>query len=138
MTAMLELPRAGCSLLVRTDFASDAAWRQITAAAEQENADGFRPYLQTVSDRAFERASWQDVKAAVPPDEDGAAVLFIADEAACAQPGHPVLVVDLLEDRPPFRCVMPELWAIDNNLNIANMDWEDFAESAGDDGVYRG
>jgi hypothetical protein len=28
-----------------------------------------------------------------------------------------------------FRCIPPELWGIDNNLNIANMDWDDFAQA---------
>jgi hypothetical protein len=40
--------------------------------------------------------------------------------------------------RTPFRCIPSELWSVDNNLNIANMDWEDFAGSTGEDGVFRG
>jgi hypothetical protein len=27
---------------------------------------------------------------------------------------------------------------VENNLNISNMDWEEFASQAGDDGVFRG
>jgi len=27
---------------------------------------------------------------------------------------------------------------VENNLNIANMDWEDFAGAAGADGIFRG
>jgi hypothetical protein len=47
--------------------------------------------------------------------------------------------VDLLdEDRRPFRCIPAELWAVENNLNIANMDWEDFADEVDASGVYRG
>ena len=47
--------------------------------------------------------------------------------------------VDLLDrGLRPFRCIPPELWAVENNLNIANMDWESFADEAGEDGVYRG
>jgi hypothetical protein len=30
------------------------------------------------------------------------------------------------------------LWAVDNNLNLANSDWDDFAEAAAEHGVYRG
>jgi hypothetical protein len=40
--------------------------------------------------------------------------------------------------RTPFRCISSELWGVDNNLNISNMDWEDFAGAAGKDGVFRG
>ena len=41
-------------------------------------------------------------------------------------------------DRVPFRCIPAELWSIENNLNIANMDWEEFAEAVGADGIFRG
>jgi hypothetical protein len=40
--------------------------------------------------------------------------------------------------RTPFRCIPSELWAVENNLNISNMDWEDFSGAAGDDGAFRG
>lgn len=55
--------------------------------------------------------------------------------------GHPRRAVRPEEERrspgtrSPFRSVPAELRAIDNNLNTANMDWEEFA---GDDGVFRG
>jgi hypothetical protein len=32
----------------------------------------------------------------------------------------------------------PELWGVENNLNIANMDWEDFAGRVDESGVSRG
>jgi len=56
------------------------------------------------------------------------------------RPDHPIQVIDLLEDGggPPFRCIPPELWAVENNLNIANMGWNDFADALDEDGVYRG
>ncbi len=79
------------------------------------------------------------VKAAVPANAHGASVLFIADSTALTSPDHPVLVVDLLDDgRRPIRCIPPELWAVENNLNIANMAWEDFADEVDGSGVYRG
>jgi len=40
--------------------------------------------------------------------------------------------------QPPFRCAAEELWSIDNNLNLANMDWEEFGNYVDADGVYRG
>jgi hypothetical protein len=132
------LPELTGSDLVRTDFTDGAAWEQVSRAAQQENADGFRAYIQPVSDPAFDGLSWEAVKAAVPADDDEWAVLFIADTAAIASHEHPILVVDLLEDRPPFRCITSELWGVENNLSIANMDWEEFADAADDDGIFRG
>ena len=48
--------------------------------------------------------------------------------------------MDLSEssDKPPFRRIPSELWSIDNNLNIANMDWENFAATVDEGGVFRG
>ncbi len=135
---MPMLPKSNSSLLVRTDFTSDDAWRQVSEEAQRENEDGFQAYLETVSDAAFDQASWEQVKAAVPAAGDGAAVLFVADAVTLTAAGHPVLVVDLRAGRQPFRCLPSELWVVENNLNLANMDWADFAGAAGDDGVFRG
>lgn len=136
---MPELPELNCSLLVRTDFASDDAWREVRDQALRESEEGFRAYLEPVSDPVFDGAGWEEVRAAVPANEDGASVLFIADSATLTRPDHPVLVVDLLDDdRRPFRCIPPELWGIDNNLNMANMDWAEFAHAVDENGVFRG
>lgn len=135
---MPTLPQDEDSLLVRTDFSDDGSWERALAAARQENEDGFRAYFARVDDPAFAGAGWQAVKAAVPASGDRASVLFIADREALASPGHPFLVVDLARDREPFRCVAAELWAVENNLNISNMDWEDYADHTDEHGVYRG
>jgi len=147
---MTILPERNCSLLVRTDFSSDDAWRQVADEATQENRDGFRAYAEPVSDPAFDAAGWETVKAALPASSHGASVLFIADSMSLSSPDHPILVVDLsdtflsiaefpeIAGRMPFRCIPSELWSVDNNLNIANMDWEDFAGAAGEDRVFRG
>ncbi|MFF0717196.1 DUF6924 domain-containing protein [Micromonospora sp. NPDC003816] len=37
-----------------------------------------------------------------------------------------------------FRVVPSEMWSVQNNLTIANMDWEDFAENVDGDGIFRG
>jgi hypothetical protein len=136
---MLTLPGSNSSLLVRTDFTGDDAWDQVSAEALQESEDGFRAYIQPISDLAFAGATWEAVKAALPTDNQCTAVLFVADSVALTLPDHPILVVDLLNDRQPFRCIPSELWAVDNNLNLANLDWEDFAGAADDEGgIFRG
>ena len=137
---MAILPRLNCSLLVRTDFTSDDAWHQVSDQAQRESEDGFRAYAEPVSDPAFDGATWEAVKAAVPANDHGASVLFVADSTALTAADHPVLVVDLLDGsgKRPFRCILPELWSVDNNLNIANMAWEDFASAVDERGTFRG
>lgn len=68
----------------------------------------------------------------------GAAILLVAETAAFSSPDFPILVVDTLRDRIPFRCIAAELWAVENNLNLASMDWQDFTTSADQDEVFRG
>jgi hypothetical protein len=135
---MPTLPAHDSSLLVRTDFASDDAWRAVRDAAQAENEDGFRAYIEPFSDGAFAGLGWEEVKAALPDDAPLTAVLFVADSTTLTGEDHPILVVDLLEGRPPFRCVPSWLWSVDNNLNLANMDWEDFADEVDEGGVFRG
>jgi hypothetical protein len=71
-------------------------------------------------------------------NDEGGAVLFVADATALGAMDFPILVVDVFDDHEPFRCVVTELWSPDNNLNLGNMDWEDFADSVDANGVFRG
>jgi hypothetical protein len=130
------LPGLDSSLLVRTDFASDDAWQELSDEAQQESQDGFRAYLVPVSDPALDHLDWETVRAALPVGDHGALVLFIADSTTRNSPDHPVLAVDLSRDAGdrPFRCIPSELCSVENNLNLANMDWEDFAGAVDDDG----
>ena len=132
------LPSTENSLLVRTCFADAKAWADALSAVMTENEDGFRAYVEAVDDNAWEAADWERLRDTALEAVDQGVVLFVVDHAAL-KPDHPILVIDLDEaSRRPFRCVARELWGVDNNLNLANMDWEDFAESADTDGVFRG
>lgn len=137
---MSILPTSTSSLLVRTDFTSDAAWQQVCDEVQRETEEGFRAYVDPISDPAFDGTTWQEVQAAVPVDDHGASVLFVVDPVTIADPDHPILVVGLLfrTGERPFRCIPSELWSVENNLNLSNMDWVDFTASADDNGVFRG
>lgn len=150
LLCMPTLPDMG-TLLVRTDFTDDDVWDQVRDEATREHGpDGFRAEVEPVSDPQWAGATWEAVKAAAPVDDTGPSVLFIADSITFASPEHPVLVVDLddkilsvtefpdIADRTPFRCIPSELCDVESNLNISNLDWEDFAGQVGDDGVFRG
>ena len=135
---MTTLPKSTSSLLVRTAFADNGAWDRLTTAVATENQDGFRAYVDLVDDSAWGSATWQSVRAAVPANDEGASVLFIADGTALGSQEFPILVVDLLHEEAPFRCTAAELWGVENNLNISNMDWIDFAGAVDAEGVFRG
>lgn len=135
---MLRLPIADNSLLVRTTFSDKERWEDALSVVLKENEDGFRAYVDVVDDSAWDGVIWEQIRQAALEANDQVSVLFIVDRAAL-EPGYPIMVIDLDEDsRQPFRCIARELWGVENNLNIANMDWEEFAESTDDDGVFRG
>jgi len=50
---------------------------------------------------------------------------------------HLVLCISL-HGEGSFRVPPNELWSVENNLSLANMDFEEFAEAVDTDGVYRG
>ena len=136
---------------MRTDFTDDDAWDRLCDESTREyGPEGFRANVAPHSDPEWTGATWDAVKAAAPAGGAESSVLFIADSVTFASPGHPILVVDLqdtylseaefpeIAGRTPFRCFPSALWEVENNLNLANMDWEDFAGAVDDDGVYRG
>ena len=139
---MISLPSSSSSLLVRTDFTSDEAWARTRAAAEAESPEGFSAGLEIVDDRTLDgapAAALREAALAAADPEQYAVVLFVADQQALSGAEHPILVIDLDPDgRAPFRCVARELWSVENNLNLANMGWEDFAGATDPDGTFRG
>ena len=135
---MSGLPSIQDSLFVRTDFTDERAWKAAEAAALAENDDGFRAYVRVIDEPRFAKCTWQALRQEVMALEQHAAVLFVVDGPALTD-DHPILVVDLSDEpRAAFRCVAHELWGVDNNLNIANMDWDEFAGNVDEDGVFRG
>jgi hypothetical protein len=66
--------------------------------------------------------------------------LIVVDAVTVSSPEHPVLLVDLHEEETSvsFRCLPREIAAIEANLSISNMDFFEFGESIGSDGIFRG
>ncbi|MEU4560600.1 hypothetical protein AB0F72_19665 [Actinoplanes sp. NPDC023936] len=139
------------SLVIRTDFAHPLEWEQIQAAiAEPQTEEGFTALVAFVDNPAYERITPSQLVEMVPSGVDHA-VAFLVDAKALTHPDRPILAVNLydyvegLEDQgkgpqfgATFRVVLSEMWSVQNNLTISNMDWEDFVENADGDGVFRG
>ncbi|MEV7039635.1 hypothetical protein [Amycolatopsis sp. NPDC051061] len=137
MTALPSIP-----VLVRTWFGDDGAWAALAEEARTPSEDGFLANVTPVSDPAFEGLS---VAALREKQTAGPIVSFLADEKTLTDAERPILAVWVLprrdgdeRDLEPFRVVPAELWSVENNINLANMDWADFTRSAGADGVFRG
>ena len=101
--------------------------------------DGFLANLTFVEDRAFEVAAVADLIAAAAAAGQFRTFMFVADGVTMHAADHPVLVIDLA-DQPgrSFRVIPSEMWSVENNLSLANMDFQDFSESVDAAGVFRG
>jgi hypothetical protein len=134
---MKPVPETDNTLLLRTDFSDDAAWERLCAAIQAPVGE-FRASVTPASERSFDGASVDEVLERLA-DETNHSFLFLADRVALTNPEQPVLVVDLI-DRPArtFRVIPSEAWSVENNLSIANMDFEEFADAVDEDGVFRG
>ena len=138
---MKPIPETQQTLVLRTDFSDEATWLALCTAIETPTpVDGFSAYVEFVSDPDFDGITVEQVLAS--PSQSGLhrqTFLFIVDHPAITDSEHPILVLDLYEERGrTFRVIPGEIWGVQNNLAIANMDFADFADNADADGVFRG
>lgn len=135
---MKALPKTENSMLLRTSFSDDAAWASLCVALKQPSEEGFTASLDCISDPAFDGLTVAQLVASSPKGGDRR-FAFIADRTTLTDADRPIIVVDLDDDPGrTFRVILREMWSVENNLSIANMDFRDFANSVGPDGVFRG
>jgi hypothetical protein len=134
---MKPVPHTVNALLLRTDFTDDAAWTALCEAVRQPSEDGFQALLDCVDDPAYDGLTVEELVGLAAGSDRSFA--FLVDRTTLTDPERPVLVVDL-SDEPgrTFRVIPREMWGVENNLSLANMDYKDFAESVDPDGVFRG
>ncbi|GHO46948.1 DUF6924 domain-containing protein [Ktedonospora formicarum] len=123
------------STVLRTDFSDESVWRMVCALIEEPVGD-FQANVTFVSDSALEEITVEEI---VEHAKKDVGFVFIVDTITISHEEHPILVVDLWEEPGrTFRVIPSEMWGVENNLSIANMFFWEFAESADDDGIYRG
>jgi hypothetical protein len=136
MPPLLDDDDPDASLLIRTDFSDDDAWATLVAEASAAyGPDEFSADFSAVSDASFHGMTPSDL-AGVP---GSALVVFLADATSVLGSEKTLVVVDRLDDPGrSFRVVLSEAWGPENNLRLANMDFEEFADAVDADGVFRG
>ncbi|MFI6284642.1 DUF6924 domain-containing protein [Streptomyces sp. NPDC051018] len=140
---MKSLPQTNDTLLIRTDFSDQAAWQALWTTVTTPNEDDFLADVHIVDDPAYRDLTTGQI-ISLAPAGTGRRLMIVADETALATPEMPLLAVHLPYAYEPeqghgeLRVTAGELWSIENNLSLANMDWEEFAGAADADGVVRG
>lgn len=124
-------------VIIRTDFSDAPAWERIQHTV-QNPAEPFIFNLGFVEAAEFADASLDTLLEALPKSYPHS-FMVVADATAMTQAAHPLLVVDLMDSRGRcFRAIPSEIPAIENNLSIGNMDFDEFVEAVGSDGVFCG
>ena len=135
---MTTLPTTAGTPVLRTDFSDQTAWEALLTVIATPDEDDFRAYVEFVEDTAHRDLTPEQLLALVP-EEFGHPILIVADRVALTSPEMPLLVIDLREERGrAIRVAVENLWSIENNLSISNMDFVEFARAVDEDGVFRG
>ena len=133
---MAELPKTKKSIVLRTDFTDDTTWSTVCSGVSNPENNS-RVSVEFVNDPQFDRITIDALLDLIPPSSRKT-FIFLVDEKTIAESDHPILVIDLLQDRGRTFRVLPSVTAaVERNLATANMDWEDFALNTDGDGVYR-
>jgi hypothetical protein len=123
------------TLLIRTDFSDQEAWQALRTAVTTPNEDDFLANVHLVDDPENRDLTSEQIAALAPTPSP----LIVADNVAITSPEQPLLVIHLTErGSEQLRVIAEQLWGIENNISLGNMDWEEFAEAADNDGVFRG
>lgn len=145
------------ALIVRTDYTDEKAWLGVTADLRRPWGDDgeFEADVHLIDDPVWANVTADEVLAAVSRDED-LSVVFIADGVTMRSAHCSLLALDVGaedEDLDPeyyqelinspslreFRTVPAGVHCVHANLSLANMDFEEYAETAAADpeGVFR-
>jgi tetratricopeptide (TPR) repeat protein len=131
-----KIPTTENTLALRTDFSDESAWKSLCASI-QDSDEEFQAHVDFISDSAFDGLTARQLPSFL--SDDSKSFAFIIDKVALSNPEHPILAVDLQgEPGRTFRVIPSALWAVENNLSIANMGFEEFADAADKGGIFRG
>src|SRR5262249_20633634 len=130
-------PETNGALVLRTDFSDSATWDAVCTAIQVPYGE-FRAYVHVISDRDYEGIALPQL---VPLATEAArrSFMFAVDRTTMTHEERPVAVLDFW--RQPgcmFRVIPSQMWNVENNLSLANMDFFEFAGTVGDDGIFRG
>jgi len=134
---MKKLPRTKNVIVLRTDYSNEEVWRSICSSiGKVEIISG--SHVDYIEDVAYDNLSKEQILSCL--DAYDQPCIILVDKVAMTQSDHPVLVVDLFHELGrDFRAIPSEVCSIENNLSLANMDFDEFAESAMEQGgVFKG
>lgn len=127
------------TLVIRTDFGNDSIWETLCYNIMNPQSElKFTPYVEFISDKKYNALTPEQVQKILPTNYNEA-IVFIVDNKTMTQSDNPVVCIDLeVEKGRMFRIIPSEMWGVENNVRIANMDFYEFADQVDEDGIFRG
>ena len=136
---MKQIPQTENALFLRTDFSIQAAWEDICAAIrEPVGIFHFLANIEFLDDAEYTDIAKEQLLTLIINDYNHTFIIA-TDRTATSHPDHPLLIADLYESSGrEFRAVPSQIQGTENDLSIANMDFEEFADSFDEDEFFRG
>jgi hypothetical protein len=136
---MNQLPVTDDASVLRTDYTDPNVWQAICEEIRQPVGPlNFEAHVEFIDDAEYQGIAKDQILGLIPADYPHSYIIVV-DAVTISHPDHPLLVIDLQsEPGRDFRALPAQIQAIDNNLSIANMDFEEFADAVDEDGVFRG
>lgn len=137
--SMKQISESENAPVLRTDFSDQIAWEKIrTEILKPVGIFRFRANVEFIDNLDFADISKDQLLEILPTDYNHSFIIVV-DQTAISHPEHPLLIIDLFDRSVhEFRALPTQIQGIENNLSIANMDFEEFADSVDEDGVFRG
>ena len=135
---MKQIPKTENTLILRTDFSNQAVWEEIRQEIQKPvTAFQFLAYVEFLDDNEYADITKNQLLQLIPRDYNHSFII-VADQITILHPDRPLLILDLYErSGKEFRAIPSQIQSVENNLSIANLDLEDFADSVDEDGIFR-
>jgi hypothetical protein len=136
---MKTIPNTQNALVLRTDFSDQAVWEALRGMISSPvGLYRFRANVEFLDDPQYDGLTKEQLIAQTSANYSHTFIIIV-DRLTITGPDHPVLVIDLLErSGNEFRALPKAVQSVENNLSIANMDFEEFSQAVNSDGVFRG
>jgi hypothetical protein len=125
------------AIVLRTEFSDNQKWDKLCDIIKTPIND-FVAYVDFISEIKYKDLSIKQLLSLIPEDFDQT-FIFIVDKETFSKKEQSILCVDLFDEPGrSFRVIPSEMWSVENNLSLVNMDFEEFYESTDENGIFKG
>ena len=139
LSSVEDLKNSENAIVIRASFSDDAKWMELREEIlRPSEPHGFLAYVDFFENEDLIEKGKKEIVDFISEVYDHGFII-IANEETFIHPENPVLVVDLESGGlDEFQSIPEQVQAIENNLSVSNMGFDEFTGAVGLDGVFRG